>query len=75
MTRLGNIREHVVYLLFTMVYLFSFFFILLQPMLCVSAVNPILFSKVPALVQVTGVRKRIGAMLPYVRCPFRMSIY
>lgn len=44
-------------------------------MLCVSAVNPILFSKVPALVQVTGVRKRIGAMLPYVRCPFRMSIY
>ncbi|PSS07773.1 Differentially expressed in FDCP 8 like [Actinidia chinensis var. chinensis] len=46
-----------------------------KPMLCVSAVNPILFSKVPALVQVTGVRKRIGAMLPYVRCPFRMSIY
>ncbi|XP_058227374.1 uncharacterized protein LOC131335853 [Rhododendron vialii] len=46
-----------------------------QPMLCVSAVNPILFSKVPALVQVTGVRKRIGAMLPFVRCPFRMSIY
>ncbi|GFZ17451.1 Phox (PX) domain-containing protein [Actinidia rufa] len=46
-----------------------------QPMLCVSAVSPILFSKVPALVQVTGVRKRIGAMLPYVRCPFRMSIY
>lgn len=46
-----------------------------QPMLCISAVNPILFSKVPALVQVTGVRKRIGAMLPYVRCPFRMSVY
>lgn len=44
-------------------------------MLCISAVNPILFSKVPALVQVTGVRKRIGAMLPYVRCPFRMSVY
>ncbi|GFZ03769.1 Phox (PX) domain-containing protein [Actinidia rufa] len=46
-----------------------------KPMLCVSAVNPILFSKVPALVLVTGVRKRIGAMLPYVHCPFRMSIY
>ncbi|KAL7191939.1 hypothetical protein ACSBR2_023921 [Camellia fascicularis] len=46
-----------------------------QPMLCVSAVNPFLFSKVPALVQVTGVRRKIGAMLPFVRCPFRMSIY
>ncbi|KAL6964404.1 hypothetical protein U1Q18_035459 [Sarracenia purpurea var. burkii] len=46
-----------------------------QPMLCVSAVNPILFSKVPALLQVTGVRKRLGAMLPYIRCPFRRSIY
>lgn len=45
-----------------------------KPMLCVSAVNPFLFSKVPALQQVTGVRKRIGVMLPYVRCPFRMSI-
>ncbi|XAR72616.1 hypothetical protein NMG60_11019322 [Bertholletia excelsa] len=46
-----------------------------QPMLCVSAVNPFLFSKVPALQQVTSVRKKIGAMLPYVRCPFRMSIF
>ncbi|GFZ17467.1 Phox (PX) domain-containing protein [Actinidia rufa] len=46
-----------------------------EPMLCVSAVSPILFSKVPALVQVTGVRKRIGAMLPYVRCPFRMLAF
>ncbi|GLT65482.1 hypothetical protein SLA2020_379130 [Shorea laevis] len=45
-----------------------------QPMLCVSAVNPFLFSKVPALQHVMGIRKRIGAMLPYVRCPFRMSI-
>ncbi|XP_050375587.1 uncharacterized protein LOC126793185 [Argentina anserina] len=45
-----------------------------QPMLCVSAVNPFLFSKVPALRQVMGVRKKIGAMLPYVRCPFRRSI-
>ncbi|XP_004300905.1 PREDICTED: uncharacterized protein LOC101296672 [Fragaria vesca subsp. vesca] len=45
-----------------------------QPMLCVSAVNPFLFTKVPALLQVMGVRKKIGAMLPYVRCPFRRSI-
>ncbi|KAM3381102.1 putative protein isoform X3 [Capsicum galapagoense] len=46
-----------------------------QPMLCVSAVNPLLFSKVPALQHVTNIRKRIGTMLPFVRCPFRRSIY
>ncbi|MCD7456689.1 hypothetical protein HAX54_032745 [Datura stramonium] len=46
-----------------------------QPMLCVSAVNPLLFSKVPALQHVTSIRKRIGTMLPFVRCPFRRSIY
>ncbi|XP_058099228.1 uncharacterized protein LOC131243720 isoform X2 [Magnolia sinica] len=45
-----------------------------QPMLCVSAVNPFLFSKVPALLHVMGIRKKIGAMLPYLRCPFRRSI-
>ncbi|PKU78009.1 uncharacterized protein LOC110094756 [Dendrobium catenatum] len=45
-----------------------------QPMLCVSAVNPFLFSKVPALLHVMGFRKKIGAMLPYVNCPFRSSI-
>ncbi|KAK8599661.1 hypothetical protein V6N13_077573 [Hibiscus sabdariffa] len=45
-----------------------------QPMLCVSAVNPFLFSKVPALNHVMRIRKKIGKMLPYVHCPFRMSI-
>ncbi|XP_073119393.1 uncharacterized protein [Henckelia pumila] len=45
-----------------------------QPMLCVSAVNPFLFSKVPALQHVANIRNRIAAMLPYVRCPFRRSI-
>ncbi|KAF9623402.1 hypothetical protein IFM89_001948, partial [Coptis chinensis] len=45
-----------------------------QPMLCVSAVNPFLFSKVPALHHVMGIRKKIGAMVPYVRCPFRKSV-
>ncbi|KAJ0985770.1 hypothetical protein J5N97_004126 [Dioscorea zingiberensis] len=45
-----------------------------QPMLCVSAVNPLLFSKVPALLHVMSVRKRIAAMFPYLRCPFRTSI-
>lgn len=47
---------------------------LLQPMLCVTAVNPFLLSKVPALLHVMNVRKKIGTMLPYVRCPFRRSI-
>ncbi|XP_010519551.1 PREDICTED: uncharacterized protein LOC104798972 isoform X2 [Tarenaya hassleriana] len=45
-----------------------------QPMLCVSAVNPFLFSKVPALNQVMTIRKRITVMLPYVRCPFRKTL-
>ncbi|GMH23408.1 hypothetical protein Nepgr_025251 [Nepenthes gracilis] len=46
-----------------------------QPMLCVSAVNPLLFSKVPALLSVVSIRKKIGAMLAYVQCPFRRSLY
>lgn len=48
--------------------------IFLQPMLCVTAVNPFLLSRVPALLHVMNVRKKIGIMLPYVRCPFRRSI-
>lgn len=50
-------------------------FLILQPMLCVSAVNPFLLSKVPALLHVMGVRKRIKTMIQYVHCPFRRSIY
>nr|DAD30893.1 TPA_asm: hypothetical protein HUJ06_009744 [Nelumbo nucifera] len=46
-----------------------------QPMLCVSAVNPFLFSKVPALLHIMGIRKKIAAMLPYVHCPFQRSIH
>ncbi|KAL1568212.1 hypothetical protein AAHA92_03609 [Salvia divinorum] len=46
-----------------------------QPMLCVSAVNPFLFSKVPTLQHVANVRNRIRAVLPYVRCQYRGSIY
>ncbi|KAL3512814.1 hypothetical protein ACH5RR_025531 [Cinchona calisaya] len=46
-----------------------------KPMICVGAVNPVLFSRVPALQHVTNVRKRIGVMLPFVRCPFRRSIH
>ncbi|KAJ6358863.1 hypothetical protein OIU76_000568 [Salix suchowensis] len=45
-----------------------------QPMLCVSAVNPLLFSKVPALYHIMGLRKKIGTMLPYVRCPFHRNV-
>lgn len=45
-----------------------------QPMLCVSAVNPFLFSKVPTLLHVMGIRKKIGAMFPHLKCPFRRSI-
>ncbi|XP_042039286.1 uncharacterized protein LOC121785025 [Salvia splendens] len=46
-----------------------------QPMLCVSAVNPFLFSKVPTLQHVANVRNRIRAVLPYVRCQYRGSIH
>nr|KYP51560.1 Pleckstrin isogenyy domain-containing family M member 3 [Cajanus cajan] len=46
----------------------------LSPMLCVTAVNPFLLSKVPALLHVMSIRKKISTMLPYVRCPFWRSI-
>lgn len=45
-----------------------------QPMLCVSAVNPFLFSKVPALLHVMGIRRKIGSILSYVHCSFRGTI-
>ncbi|CAN6923744.1 unnamed protein product [Brassica oleracea] len=45
-----------------------------QPMLCVSAVNPFLSSKVPALNHIMSIRKRITIMLPYVHCPFRKTL-
>ncbi|KNA09203.1 hypothetical protein SOVF_155770 isoform B [Spinacia oleracea] len=46
-----------------------------KPMLCVSAANPFLYSRVPALLHVVGTRRKIGAMLPYIRCSFHRSIY
>lgn len=46
-----------------------------QPMLCVSAVNPFLFAKVPALLNIMNIRKKIAAMLPCLQCPFRNSIF
>ncbi|KAK9119747.1 hypothetical protein Scep_017840 [Stephania cephalantha] len=45
-----------------------------KPMLCVGAVNPFLFSKVPALRHIMGIRKKISAMVPFVQCPFRRSL-
>ncbi|KAH0942598.1 hypothetical protein HID58_002235 [Brassica napus] len=48
--------------------------LVLQPMLCVSAVNPFLSSKVPALNHIMSIRKRITIMLPYVHCPFRKTL-
>ncbi|KAJ3695640.1 hypothetical protein LUZ60_001017 [Juncus effusus] len=45
-----------------------------QPMLCVSAVNPFLFSKVPALLHIMTQRKKISLMLPYITCPFKNSV-
>ncbi|KAL8154219.1 hypothetical protein V2J09_011979 [Rumex salicifolius] len=46
-----------------------------QPMLCVTAVNPFLMSKVKVLLHVVSTRTKIRALLDYVHCPFRGSIY
>ncbi|XP_057519495.1 uncharacterized protein LOC130800147 isoform X1 [Amaranthus tricolor] len=46
-----------------------------KPMLCVSAANPFLLSRVSVLRHVVGVRRKLGAMLPYITCSFRRSIY
>ncbi|KAH9325545.1 hypothetical protein KI387_005723, partial [Taxus chinensis] len=45
-----------------------------QPMLCISAVNPFIFSKVPVLVHVMEMRKKLSRMLACIRCPSRTSI-
>ncbi|KAH9612956.1 hypothetical protein KSS87_019108 [Heliosperma pusillum] len=46
-----------------------------KPMLCVNAVNPFLLSKVPTLLHIVGIRRKIGTMLPHIRCTYRRSIY
>ncbi|XP_074316911.1 uncharacterized protein LOC141653144 [Silene latifolia] len=46
-----------------------------KPMLCVNAVNPYLLSKVPTLLHIVGIRRKIGTMLPHIRCTYRRSIY
>lgn len=45
-----------------------------QPMLCVSAVNPFIFSRVSVLVHVMEMRKKLSRMLACIRCPCRTSI-
>lgn len=45
-----------------------------QPMLCVSAVNPFIFSRVSVLVHVMEMRKKLSRMLACIRCPCRASI-
>ncbi|XP_057858996.2 uncharacterized protein LOC131067845 isoform X1 [Cryptomeria japonica] len=45
-----------------------------QPMLCVSAVNPFIFSKLPLLVHVMEMRKKLSRMLACMRCPSQTTI-
>lgn len=45
-----------------------------QPLLCISAVNPFLFTKVPSLHQVVNLRSKMRAMLPYISCQFQKAL-
>ncbi|XP_024366725.1 uncharacterized protein [Physcomitrium patens] len=45
-----------------------------KPMLCVSAVNPYLYFRVPILVHLRETRKRLSRMLACIRCPSRSRI-
>ncbi|KAL3696327.1 hypothetical protein R1sor_010403 [Riccia sorocarpa] len=45
-----------------------------KPMLCVSAVNPYLYARVPVLAHLTEMRKKISKMLACIRCPARTRI-
>jgi hypothetical protein len=40
-----------------------------QPMLCVSAVNPYLYSRVPILAHVRDMRGRLSKMVACIGCP------
>lgn len=46
-----------------------------QPLLCISAVNPFLFSKVSSLHQVVDRRSKIRAMLPHISCQFQKAVH
>ncbi|BBN01827.1 hypothetical protein MPTK1_2g10570 [Marchantia polymorpha subsp. ruderalis] len=45
-----------------------------KPMLCVSAVNPYLYARVPVLAHLTEMRRKINKMLACIRCPARTRI-
>ncbi|KAG6554592.1 hypothetical protein Mapa_003610 [Marchantia paleacea] len=45
-----------------------------KPMLCVSAVNPYLYARVPVLAHMTEMRRKINTMLACIRCPARTRI-
>ncbi|KAL2642871.1 hypothetical protein R1flu_010458 [Riccia fluitans] len=45
-----------------------------KPMLCVSAVNPYLYARVPVLAHLTEMRRKISKMLACIRCPARTRI-
>lgn len=45
-----------------------------QPMLCVSAVNPYLYGKVPILANVRELRRELSRLVACLQCPARSSI-
>ncbi|CAM6094123.1 unnamed protein product [Calypogeia fissa] len=45
-----------------------------KPMLCVSAVNPYLYARVPVLALLTDIRRNLSKMLACIRCPARARI-
>lgn len=45
-----------------------------KPMLCVSAVNPYLYARVPVLAFLTDLRRDLSKMLACIRCPVRARV-
>jgi len=45
-----------------------------KPILSIGAVNPLLFSRVPALARAVNTRKKIDAALSRISCSFRKSV-
>ncbi|KAJ7514120.1 hypothetical protein O6H91_23G028700 [Diphasiastrum complanatum] len=52
---------------------FNFPILTMKPMLCVSAVNPFLYSRVPILAHVRDMRRKLSKMFNCVHCPSRSS--
>ncbi|XP_002983836.2 uncharacterized protein LOC9644555 [Selaginella moellendorffii] len=45
-----------------------------QPMLCVSAVNPFLYTRAPILSHVSEMRRKLSRLVKCIRCPSRSRI-